>query len=200
MLVQEVVDEIIEKLPNNTLSVQSILRKITVVRDNLIRNFGGSQQQSEAVVSTMDLLDGQSQYPLPCPPGNVVEVEVKGLYSTPPNDCWNRIPVRQFNEADYGPYYYFLSGTIGLVPSPCADVTQGLKIFHTPVLAPLGTGDLNGATGFDPNYDMVLVYGVLRESTMGAESEQYDIKYKQWERDYKVANSSYAHFVIKEGW
>lgn len=236
MLLGEVVEEIIEKLnwtnPNHGLSVPSILRKITQVRDDLIRNYGPAQQQSDAVVTTIDLLKDQAQYPLPCPPGNVVNVDVKGLWhglyygygpcdcednwvqpqtyntgtetdttpSTSSDKCWFRMPYRQFDERYFGPYYYFLSGTIGLVPKPCQDVSQGLKIFHIPVLVPLSVDSLDGPTGFDPNYDMVLVYGVLKEATTGAQSAEFAQKYTQWLNDYTTANSGWERYVVNERW
>ncbi|WP_156088535.1 phage adaptor protein [Mycobacterium tuberculosis] len=236
MIVQEVVDEIIEKInwvnPNHGLSIPSILRKITQTRDDLIRNYGPAQQQSEAVVTQYELVKGQAQYPLPCPPGNVVDGDVRGLWvgyyygfgecdcedqwqqpmtyntgtitdATPisnPANCWFRMPHRQFDENYYGPYYYFLSGTIGLVPKPCQDVPGGLKIFHVPVLGPLTVEGLQGPTGFDPNFDMVLVYGVLKEAVTGQQSEEFMQKYIQWLSDYKSANSGWERYTVKERW
>jgi len=229
MIVQEVMEEIIEKLnwanPNHGLSVPSILRKITQVRDDIIRNYGGAQRQSEAVVTQLDLLQDQSQYPIPCPPGNVVDVTVKGLWNgyecdcgdkwTQPltyntgttdqipsttSDCWFRMPYRQFDEHYGGPYYYFISGTIGLVPKPSQDIPGGLKIFHVPVLQPLTVEALNGPTDFDPNFDMVLVYGVLKEALTGQASEEYTQKYNMWLSDYKRANSGWERYIVHERW
>lgn len=230
MNLQDVLEEIIEKLPNNTLSVPSIIRKITQVRDDLIRNYGPAQQQSEAVLTTFDLKDGVSQYPIPCPPGNVVDVDVKigpwwGSFAwgywgcncadqwvqpevyfrpqpeqTTDSDCWFRLPYRQFDERYFGPYYYFLNGTIGILPKPCKDVSMGLKIFHIPVLAPLTVAGLGGPTGFDPNYDMVLVYGVLKEVTTGNEAAEYTAKYERWRQEYESANNGYERYVVQERW
>lgn len=228
MIVQDVVDEIIEKTPGNMLSMTSILRKITQVRDDLIRNYGPAQQQSNPIVTQYDLLAGISQYPLPCPPGNVVDVDVKGLWTgiyggygpcncednwvQPPTynhqyptplvipDCWFRMTYRQFDQYYRGPYYYFLSGTIGLAPTPCQDVVGGLKIFHIPVLPALSVDDLNGPTWFDPNFDMVLVYGVLKDATRGADAEEYLAKYNQWKYDYQTANSGWERYTVDLRW
>jgi len=234
MILRDVVEEITERMnwanPDYALSMQSILRKITQVRDDLIRNYGGAQRQSEPIVTQYDLIKDKSQYPLPCPPGNVVDVDVKGLWygyyygyfcecqenwqqpmtyntGTPTDDmptddkkCWFRMPYRQFDEHYFGPYYYFLSGTIGLMPKPCQDVPGGLKIFHIPVLAPLTVEDLNGPTGFDPNYDMVLVFGVLKDVVTGAQAAEFNEKYKQWVYEYKTANSGWERYVVHERW
>lgn len=235
MIVSEVVEEITEKLnwanPNYGLSMNSILRKITQVRDDLIRNYGPAQRQSEPILTQYDLLQGQSEYPLPCPPGNVIDVDVKGLWRgayegyycgcddgwvepmtyntgtitseipmTNASDCWFRLPLKQFDMKYCGPYYYFLSGTIGLIPMPCNDVTGGLKIFHIPVLSALTVDSLNGPTGFDPNFDMVLVYGVLRDALSGPQAVENNEKYQQWLYDYKAANSGWERYVVNERW
>ncbi|MEF3306681.1 phage adaptor protein [Paenibacillus sp. GYB003] len=237
MIVQDVVEEIIEKMnwanPDYGMSVDSILRKVTNVRDDLIRNYGPAQRQADAVVTQLDLLNGKSQYPLPCPPGNVVDVDVKGLWrgmyggflpcdcqdnwvqpltyntgtvtdDTPSvgdiPDCWFRMPYRQFDEHYNGPYYYFLSGTIGLVPKPCQDVPGGLKIFHVPVLGPLTKENLNGPTGFDPNFDMVLVFGVLKDVLTGAQAQEYVVKYQQWVLDYQRASNGFERFTVDLRW
>lgn len=224
MLVKDVVEEIIEKLPSNTVSIQSILRKITNVRDTLIRNYGPAQRQSDAIVSELDLLQGIGEYPLPCPPGNVVDVEILGTrngpysscensggWTRPPvypikseptiiNDCWFRLPYRQFDERYNGPYYYFLSGTIGIHPKSCESIPRGIKIFHIPVVSSLSVGDMNGPTGFDPNFDMVLVYGVLKDMVSGPQSSEYEEKYKQWLYDYQTANSGWERYVVDERW
>lgn len=233
MNVQDVVDEIIEKLnwtnPNHGLSVESIIRKITQVRDDLIRNYGPAQQQSEVTVTQFDLVQDLAQYPLPCPAGNVIEVEVKGLWSgyyygfacggednwqqpmtyntgsptdamTDSKDCWFRMPHKQFDEHYFGPYYYFLSGTIGLVPKPHKDVVGGLKIFHIPVLSKLSVDAMQGPTGFDPNFDMVLVYGVLKDATTGSQSAELTAKYREWLNDYQQANSGYERYTVHGRW
>ena len=232
MLLQEVVEEIIEKTPDNKLSIPSILRKVTQVRDGIIRNYGPGQRQSDVIVSTMDLVEGVVQYPLPCPPGSVIDVDVKGLWNgyyygyfsgssgtqweqpqtyntgtstsdTPDpstTDSWYRLEYKQFDERYRGPFYYFVSGTIGVVPTPQTTVTGGLKIFHVPVLTPLTVDGLNGPTGFDPNFDMVLVYGVLKDATRGNDALEYANKYNDWLLQYQQANNGFERYVVKSKW
>ncbi|MNW52287.1 hypothetical protein D3C74_298030 [compost metagenome] len=50
-------------------------------------------------------------------------------------------------------------------------------------------------TGFDPDYDMVLVFGVLRELAPG-----YDDLYQRLLNDWRTANSGFEKYVIKERW
>lgn len=193
MLLKDVVEEIAEKAPN-FLSPASIVRKVSQVRDRLIRQSTAAQRQAETVCSGMDLKAKQSQYMLPCPPGNVVDVDI--LWEGE----WRRIPLRQFNQPSIKPYYYFQAGLIGIVPEPEQDVETGLKIFHLPVLPELSLNDMDGMTGFDPDYDMVLVYGVLREITNGREAQEYDAKYQELFNDYLYANSGWESYAVNERW
>ncbi|WP_338841986.1 hypothetical protein [Paenibacillus glucanolyticus] len=193
MLLRDVVEEIAEKAPN-FLSPASIVRKVTQVRDRLIRQPGGAQQQSDTVCTGIDLRAGQAQYILPCPPGNVVDVDIMW------DGEWRRIPLRQFNQRSIKPYYYFQAGVLGLVPNPEEDCVMGLKVFHTPVLPELSLTDMNGPTAFDPDYDMVLVYGVLREITSGRDAQEFDAKYQQLLSDYQSANSGWERYSINERW
>ncbi|MNI93931.1 hypothetical protein D3C73_1519560 [compost metagenome] len=59
---------------------------------------------------------------------------------------------------------------------------------------------MDKATGFDPDYDMLLVYGVLREITSGNEAQEYNNKYQQLLMDYTAANSGYETHQVKERW
>lgn len=193
MLLKDVVEEIAEKAPNY-LSPASIVRKVTQVRDRLIRQSGGAQLQSETVCTGIDMKAGQAQYVLPCPAGNVVDVDI--LWEGE----WRRIPLRQFHQTSGKPYYHIQSGMIGLVPVPEQDVAVGIKIFHIPVLPPLTLASMNEPTGFDPDYDMVLVYGVLREITIGKEAQENDAKYQQMLNDYRYANSGWETYSVDERW
>lgn len=197
MLLKDVVEEIQEKAPNNFLSPKSIVRKITQVRDRLIRTYGTAQQQSEVVTTAIDLWKGQSLYIPPCPPGNVTDVDI---YDTAYGGAgrWRRIQQKQFNlPSPTGPYYYFVAGKIGIYPVPTANADQGIKIHHIPVIPPLTLADMNKETEFDPDFDMVLVYGVLREIS---DNNDYEIRYQQLLMEYQTANSGYEVHVIQERW
>ena len=79
-------------------------------------------------------------------------------------------------------------------------VTYGIKIFHIPVLTALTVEDMNEQTGFDPDFDMLLVYGVLRQSFTGAAGSGYEERYQQLLYDYQTANSGWETYVVKERW
>jgi len=200
LLVRDVVEEIQEKAPNY-LSPQSILRKITQVRDRLLRQSTTAQRQSSTLCTAIDLRAGQSEHIPPCPPDSVVDVDVKmSAYRGGDSDEYRRIPLRQFDQTSKRPYYYFTAGRISIVPAPEYDALYGLKIFHLPVVNPLRLDDMENLTGFDPDYDMLLVYGVLRDVTRGNESQEYDLKYQQLLSDYITANSGYELHQIRERW
>lgn len=200
MLLKDVVEEITEKSPN-FLSPASIVRKVSQVRDRLVRNFGSAQQQSNVICTAIDLVKGKALYVLPCPPGNVVDVDVKMESFHNDNDGWRRIPLRQFNERlKEKPYYYFSGDRIGIVPNPEVDTPEGIKIFHAEVLRELTLADMDGPTGFDPDFDMVFVYGVLKEITSGKESEEFDYKYRQVLNEYETATNGYERYSVTERW
>lgn len=203
MLVQDILEEIIEKLPENTTPVVSILRKITQVRDRLLRNLSASQAQSEALNQAFDLTAGNGELALICPPDNVTEVAIRNsIYTnqTYNDDAldWRRIPLKHFNEQERDPYYYFVAGKIGIYPPPLYDTFYGIKIFYTRVIGALTLDDLNSGSGFDPNFDMLLVYGVLKD--MMPDNATFYNRYQEIYEEYRNATSGYEHFVVKGRW
>ena len=203
MLVQEIVEEIIEKIPENTTPVISILRKITQVRDRLMRNVSPAQAQSEVLNQAFDLVAGEGLTDLICPPGNVTEVTIRNAIYTNQtfgDDArdWRRIPLRQFDERERRPYYYFVAGKIGIFPPPLYDTFYGIKIFYTPVIGELTMDDLNSGSGFDPDFDMLLVYGVLKD--ISPDNSNFYNRYQELYREYTSATSGYERYVIKESW
>lgn len=203
MLVQDIVEEIIEKIPENTMPVVSILRKITQVRDRLLRNLSAAQSQSEVLNQSFDVIAWEGMTALVCPPDNVTEVAIRNsIYTNQTfNDDardWRRIPLRAFDKDERNPYYYFVAGQIGIYPPPIYDTFYGIKIFYTPVFGPLTLDDLNNGSGFDPNFDMLLVYGVLKD--MMPENGNFYTRYQELYEEYRSATSGYEQFVIKGRW
>ncbi|MEK3717915.1 phage adaptor protein [Paenibacillus sp. FSL R7-0333] len=203
MLVQEIVEEIIEKLPENHTPVISLLRKITQVRDRLLRNLSPAQAQSDTLNQSFDLTAGNGLTDLICPPGNVTEVAIRNAIYTnqtfgDDERDWRRIPLRQFDERTLGPYYYFVAGQIGVYPPPVYDTFYGIKIFYTAVLGELTLDDLNNGSGFDPDFDMLIVYGVLKD--IQPDNGNFDARYQQLYREYTSATSGYERYVVQERW
>lgn len=186
MLLSEIVEEIAEK-SDNYLSPQSIIRKINFIKGNLIRNYSNN----DLVVSQMDVEEGLAQYPLIVPAGSIRSVMV--------DDC--PYPLRRLNESPYSRYYYLLSGTIGISPTPIEDIPGGLRIFHERVSRQLTINDMNGEPDFDSEYHMLFVYGVLAEIHKGGESSEYKAKYEDLLREYLIANADPENPQIRmEDW
>lgn len=203
MLIQEIVEEIIEKLPENNVPVVSILRKVTQTRDRLMRNVSSSQAQSEVLNQAFDVTVGNGLFDLICPPGNITEVVIrKSIYNNQPfmddPSDWLRVPLKPFNDQERGPYYYLVAGQIGIFPPPAYDIFYGFKMFYTPAIGELTMDDLNSGSGFDPDFDMLLVYGVLRD--LMPENESFEVRYQQIYNEYRRATNDYVHFVVQESW
>lgn len=209
MLVSEVVSAI-QQRNKNYLDPTSLLREITQVRDRLMRTINGGQQQSDAIVTMFDLQKDRTVYPLPAPANSIVEVAVKDAdfadYSENESDSrsgWYALERKQLDQSERSrPYYYVTGGFIGLSRKPNVDVTQGLKIFHYPVLLPLQISSLtdNSSTGFDPNFDMLLVYGVLKEITTAAEANEFAAKFQEIYDQYVRATNGFESYQVKRRW
>lgn len=182
MLLNELIEEIQEKAPNY-LSLQSIIRKINSERGQLLRLYG-----TDVVPMQMDLLAGQGVYPWPYPAGSIQHVLVSGV----------AYPMGQLNSLSKAKYYYFLAGSIGIYPVPEVTETQGLTILYKKSLVPLSLNDLDADVGFDPDYDMLIAYGVLKDITNGSTSVEYTAKYGAMLDDYLRASTSPEAYQIPE--
>lgn len=183
MLLVEAVEEIQEK-STNFLSMESIIRKISGVRNRLLRMYG-----NEVMPVQMDLLSGIPNYPWALPHGSIVSVLVNGV----------KWPFAQFNQMAGSRYYYFMAGSIGLHPAPEEDVPGGLTILINKTLVPLSVNDLNAEVGFDMDYDMLVVYGVLKDIEIGSAAAEYAVKFDLMLNDYLRANTvPEAHQIIPE--
>ncbi|GKU76845.1 hypothetical protein [Paenibacillus sp. L3-i20] len=185
MLLSEAVEEILEKAPNH-LSMQSIIRKINISRDQLLRRFG-----RETDVYQINLIEGESMYPWALPKGGIQSVTVNG----------KNYPFSYDNDISRSRYYYFLSGLIGLHPTPTECVIGGMTIFYDKTLSPLTVEDLDQEIGFDRDYDMLVVYGALKTMEISNASMYYSNLYNQLLDDYLAVNTEPEHYQIKlEGW
>jgi hypothetical protein len=179
MLLNDSVEEILERVgdgPGRTMSMRSIVRKIDQKQKEILRRFGNQNDD----VAVMDLLEGVSEYPLPCPPGAITSVYVNN----------QRIPFRERNDYTKQSYYYLLDGTIGFFLygqiNPTGTIERGIKIFHRHIPETLTVDMLDAEPEIEEPYRMLLVYGVLidiAEPNMIA-------KYKQ---DYEEMLSDYIH-------
>lgn len=187
MLLIEAIEEIQEK-SDNFLSIQSIIRKISTVRNQLLRKYG-----SDTVAMQFDLLKGIGQYPYLLPKDSIQTVLVEGV----------KVPYRQHNQMGGSRYYYFMANSICLYPVPSEDVLQGLTVLYRKTLVPLNENDLDAEVNFDMDYDMLVVYGALKDMTTGNLAAEYTVKYETLLSDYLQATANSEpemHQIVLEGW
>lgn len=181
MLLSEVVEEITEKSPIN-LSPASIVRKVSQLRKQIIRNYC-----SDIDESALDLEEGLAQYPLPCSQDRIKEVTVKGCrYDR--GSLGDSVPCQ---------YYYILNETIGIYPTPTETVEEGILIFHAKNPTDLTLGDMNDEAGLN-EYDMLLVWGVLQD--VDPDKQVYKNRYNELFTEYWAANQSVDRSTVKGRW
>jgi hypothetical protein len=181
MLLSEVVDEIVEKWPSGVeIHMPSVIRKISQLRRQLIRNYC-----TKIDTSTTDLLENVPEYPLPCDQSDIKEVVVNGCPYVR-GSLGALVPSQ---------YYYILNQTIGIYPTPKITVTEGLMLFHTKSTRDLTMGDLSSEAGLDKDYDMLLVYGVLKDV-----DDKYLIQYNELFKGYWSANLTPDQSVVEGRW
>jgi hypothetical protein len=179
----EAVEEVQEKSSNN-LSMQSIIRKINMSRDQLLRRFG-----RETEVHHLDLLANEPLYPWLLPQGSIKSVLINGA----------AYPFAYLNDRAKGRYYYFLNGSIGIYPTPEDTIVEGITVFYDKTLAPLTVDALEQDIGFDRDYDMLVVYGALKTIETGNSGHYYANKYNELLDDYLAVNTEPEHYQIRLG-
>lgn len=181
----EAVEEIQEKSSNH-LSMQSIIRKITMSRDQLLRRFG-----RETEIHRMDLLENEPLYPWALPHSSIKSVLVNGV----------AYQFGYLNDRSRSRYYYFLSGAIGIHPTPKETAKEGLTVFYDKTLVPLTVDALEQEVGFDRDYDMLVVYGALMTIETGNAGLYFSGKYNELLNDYLAVNTDPEHYQIRlEDW
>lgn len=184
----EAIEEIQEKA-QSTLTMESIIRKINFVRDSFIRNY-----ENRITIQSMDLLEGVPIYPLDIPMDRIDTVLVKG----------EKYPYGQFNDMTKDrSYYYIIDGAIGIFPSPKETVEKGITMFYRKHLSKLNSDNLEEEIGLDEDYDMLVVYGVLKDITNGNQHYEYKSRYEDIKKDFlsAISNSEpQTHQIVLGGW
>ena len=184
----DAIEEIQEK-SQSTLTLESIVRKINIVRDQFIRNY-----ENRIGVQSMDLLEGVPVYPLNIPVDRIDSILVRG----------KKYPYGQFNDTTKNrEYYYIIDGAIGIHPTPKEDVTEGLTMFYKKRLERLTVNNLDEDIGLDEDYDILVVYGVLKDITTGNEHYEYKSRYNDIKSDFLAAISNsepQTHQIVYGGW
>lgn len=172
MLLIDIAEEIMERT-GHVWSMQSIIRKVDALQRDIFRRYCKTPTTSRE-----DLEKGNALYPLPCPWGALLKVVVNGK----PYD-FLRV------EGQCEPYYYQFEKSVGLVPTPEADVPGGLMFFHRRTPRPLSINDLSAEPDLDADYRMLLVDGVSADVVDDPVKERrYRERYDRLLQNFKVAN------------
>lgn len=184
----DAIEEIQERV-QSTLTPKSIIRKINIIRDQLIRHY-----EDRVTLMTMDLLEGIPMYPLNIPVDSVVSVLVGG----------HHYPFAQFNGLKKtGVYYFIVDGALGIYPTPKEYKQQGLSIFFKKSLPKLSEEDFQSEIGLDKDFDMLVVWGVLKDITNGNDHYEYKSKYNDLLHEFLATTSNAepaAYQIVSEGW
>jgi hypothetical protein len=158
MILSDILAEIDEKYPND-LSVASKVRKADTFHKKIYRKL---KKQSFLSVS---LPTGQSIYPLTIEITDIFQVEVNDIKC----NKFNIYPLRKVTDFinEHTKYHYFTSDptkgdSIGIYPTPTTnETTMAINYYETPIT--LDPNLLSAIPMLDPDYHMMLVYGVCKE-------------------------------------
>lgn len=104
--------------------------------------------------TSYDLVEGQFLYPLDFHPSKIISVVVDG----------KRYDYEDINkEESIPPYLYTYEDSFGLYPTPEKTVKGGLIFFHYKEPAELTAENLSAIPDFDPDFHMLLMYGLQVE-------------------------------------
>lgn len=178
MTYEEIITEADERYPNG-FSVTSKLRKLYNLETKLMRTIYRIKTATK-----YDILSGQFLYPLEFHHSKIISVVWEGV----------SISYEEINPDDASPpFYYTYENSLGRHPTPDKDVEGGLVIFHYSEPRKVTESNYGGLyPSFDPDFPMVLVFGLCRD--MAESNREYDIsrdyksKYDEEVRDFKKAN------------
>lgn len=140
---QEIIDEVDERYPN-VLSTTSKLRKIYNRERELFRT-----HYRKKTATVYDIVSGQYLYPLDFHVSKIIKVVWDG----------DTTDYEEINDDDAEPpFIYTYENSIGRYPTPDADVSGGLLVYH--YIEPKQPTDSSATINLDTDFAMMLVYGL----------------------------------------
>ena len=170
-------EEVDEKYPND-LTTASKVRKLNLLQGELFRTV-----LKKETSTTYDIVADQAYYPIDFDVSKLLNVLVDG-------DEYDHEAIED-RDAE-SPYYYCYENSVALYPTPTENVTAGLLLVHYLEPAILVSTNLSTIPDFDPDFHMILVYGLC--IALAEADQRYDvangftIKYNGLVRDFKKAN------------
>lgn len=191
MTLQQILDEVKERYPAaSSLSDESIIRKINNLQAELFRTL-----YKPIITYQDDIAEDVFIYPITFSPNKITGVIVDGIEVFERNAKGSDVPVSQF--------YYFTEESLCLYPTPTKDISGGLTVFHYQEPEVLSTSSLSIQPDFDPDFHMMLVYGVcitIAEINRGDMRDAFVSSYTDMENQFLKAQEKAEYHVIQDVW
>lgn len=182
MTLQEVLDMIQMRYPHAYTNAQ-----IVTMLNDIQRRIFRTLYKPETSTS-YDLIADNPFYPIENPPESIIDVVVNG----------EEYPYQNIEYAAQNRYYYVTEdNSIGIYPTPTADVTSGLTVFHYKEPTTLSVSDLTDTPDLDAAWHMLLVYHVCRElAVIGERADLANVfvyEISELEKQYHRSNRARPH-------
>ncbi len=185
MTLGEILNMIAMKYPHSYTNAQ-----IISIVNNVQQRFFRTIYKPETA-TTYDLLTDIAFYPIDFSPENIIDVVVNG----------REYPYQNIKYDPSSSHYYYITGdnTIGLYPTPTADVLGGLVVFHYKDPMTLSESDLSASPEFDSAFHMMLVLAVCIELAQiennGSMLNILLAQYGEIERQYRQSRRARPHKI-----
>jgi hypothetical protein len=173
LTVSEIISKADSRVPNSLTAADkvSILNEL---QGTLFRTI-----YRKKTATSYDIVTGQFLYPLDFHHSKVISAIVDG----------RKYDYEDINnQQSQPPYLYTYENSLGLFPTPEEDVDKGLFIYHWFEPTELTESNLSATPDFDPDFHMMLVYGLcieIAESSNDADSVvNYTSKYNGYLQEF----------------
>lgn len=193
MTLGQIIVEIKERYPPaEALGDESIVRKINNLQAELFRTL-----YKPIILTIMDVFEGVYDYPLDFSPTKITGVIIDGIEIFERNAKGSDVVQSQF--------YYFTENSLCIYPTPKDDIDDGLSVFRYKEPYVLSTNDVGKQPDFDPDFHMMLVYGVcatIAEINRGDNGmqEAFVLSYNALEQKFLQAKEKAEYHVIQDVW
>ena len=178
---QEILNMISMKFPHY-YGANEIITMVNDVQRRIFRTM-----YKPVITSTFDLLTDNPAYPICFPPESIVSVVVNG----------EEYPYQNVKYDEFDRYYYILDdNSIGIFPTPTADVTSGLTVFH--YKDPATLLDLDDVPDLDPAWHMLIVYHVCKNLAVMAKDDRataFTVEINELEWEFRQSRAARPHRI-----
>lgn len=149
MTLQQILDLVALKYPHGYTNDQ-IVSLINDIQKRLFRTM-----YKPTTADTYDIIADNAFYPVDYSPENIIDVVVNGEEYTYQNIQYDAVSDKY--------WYIEEDNSIGIYPTPTADATSGLTVFHYMEPTELSASDTSAAPDFDKAWHEIIVAHVCRQ-------------------------------------